>query len=101
MRKMPISSAAASTPRNARGSSRAARRRHRFARACAQQRQRTTHIDRQGSLGMNAPVKNVRRLESYIAGEWVRGTGEAVPLRDAATGEEVALIDASGIDLRT
>jgi oxepin-CoA hydrolase/3-oxo-5,6-dehydrosuberyl-CoA semialdehyde dehydrogenase len=50
---------------------------------------------------MNAPVKNVRRLESYIAGEWVRGTGEAVPLRDAATGEEVALIDASGIDLRS
>jgi oxepin-CoA hydrolase / 3-oxo-5,6-dehydrosuberyl-CoA semialdehyde dehydrogenase len=49
---------------------------------------------------MNAPVKNVRRLESYIAGEWARGTGEAVPLLDAATGQEVARIDASGIDLK-
>jgi oxepin-CoA hydrolase / 3-oxo-5,6-dehydrosuberyl-CoA semialdehyde dehydrogenase len=49
---------------------------------------------------MNAPVKNVRRLESYIAGEWARGTGEAVPLLDAATGQEVAQIDASGIDMK-
>jgi oxepin-CoA hydrolase / 3-oxo-5,6-dehydrosuberyl-CoA semialdehyde dehydrogenase len=49
---------------------------------------------------MNAPVKTVRRLESYIAGEWVRGAGKASPLLDAATGEEVAQIDASGLDLK-
>jgi oxepin-CoA hydrolase/3-oxo-5,6-dehydrosuberyl-CoA semialdehyde dehydrogenase len=49
---------------------------------------------------MNAPVKNVRRLESYIVGEWATGTGEAVPLLDAATGQEVAQIDASGIDMK-
>jgi oxepin-CoA hydrolase/3-oxo-5,6-dehydrosuberyl-CoA semialdehyde dehydrogenase len=49
---------------------------------------------------MNAPVKTVRQLESFIAGDWVRGAGKAVPLLDAATGAEVALIDASGIDMR-
>src|ERR1700742_1705033 len=49
---------------------------------------------------MNAPVQNIRRLESYIGGEWVRGAGKGLPLRDAATGEEVALIDAGGIDLK-
>ncbi|MFE0018884.1 phenylacetic acid degradation bifunctional protein PaaZ [Mesorhizobium sp. NPDC059054] len=49
---------------------------------------------------MNAPLKNVRQLESYIAGQWARGTGKAVPLLDAATGEPVALIDASGIDFK-
>ncbi|WID98577.1 phenylacetic acid degradation bifunctional protein PaaZ [Bosea vestrisii] len=49
---------------------------------------------------MNAPVKTVRQLESYIAGDWVRGAGKAVPLLDAATGAEVALIDASGLDMK-
>jgi oxepin-CoA hydrolase/3-oxo-5,6-dehydrosuberyl-CoA semialdehyde dehydrogenase len=49
---------------------------------------------------MNAPVKNVRRLESYIGGEWARGTGAAASLHDAATGEQVAEIDASGIDMK-
>jgi len=49
---------------------------------------------------MNAPVKTVRQLESFIAGEWVRGSGKAVPLLDAATGAEVALIDASGLDMK-
>ncbi|KRE20632.1 enoyl-CoA hydratase [Bosea sp. Root483D1] len=49
---------------------------------------------------MNAPVKTVRQLESFIAGEWVRGAGKAVPLLDAATGAEVALIDAGGIDMK-
>ncbi len=49
---------------------------------------------------MNAPVKTVRQLESFIAGEWVRGAGKAVPLLDAATGAEVALIDASGLDMK-
>ena len=50
---------------------------------------------------MNAPVNTIRQLESYIAGQWVRGAGKAVPLLDAATGEPVALIDASGIDLKS
>ncbi len=49
---------------------------------------------------MNAPVKTVRQLESYIAGDWVRGAGKAVPLLDAATGAEVALIDAGGLDMK-
>ncbi|CAD5253903.1 fused aldehyde dehydrogenase; enoyl-CoA hydratase [Bosea sp. 62] len=49
---------------------------------------------------MNAPVKTVRQLESFIAGDWVRGAGKAVPLLDAATGAEVALIDASGLDMK-
>lgn len=49
---------------------------------------------------MNAPVKTVRQLESYIAGDWVCGAGKAVPLLDAATGAEVALIDASGLDMK-
>ena len=47
---------------------------------------------------MNAPFKDVRQLESYIGGRWVRGAGQAVPLLDASTGQPVALIDASGID---
>ncbi len=47
---------------------------------------------------MNAPLRNVRQLESYIGGRWVRGAGQAVPLLDASTGRPVALIDASGID---
>jgi oxepin-CoA hydrolase/3-oxo-5,6-dehydrosuberyl-CoA semialdehyde dehydrogenase len=49
---------------------------------------------------MNAPVKTVRQLESFIVGDWVRGAGKAVPLLDAATGAEVALIDAGGIDMK-
>ena len=49
---------------------------------------------------MNAPMKTARQLESYVAGEWVRGAGKAVPLLDAATGDAVALIDASGIDFK-
>ena len=47
---------------------------------------------------MNAPATRPRHLESYVAGAWVRGTGAGTPLLDAATGETVALIDASGID---
>jgi oxepin-CoA hydrolase/3-oxo-5,6-dehydrosuberyl-CoA semialdehyde dehydrogenase len=40
-----------------------------------------------------------RILESYVAGQWVRGAKAGSPLLDAATGETVALIDASGIDM--
>ena len=37
-------------------------------------------------------------LESYVCGQWVRGAKAGTPLLNAATGEVVALIDASGID---
>ncbi|SFT78201.1 phenylacetic acid degradation bifunctional protein PaaZ [Mesorhizobium sp. YR577] len=49
---------------------------------------------------MNAPLTKIRQLESYVAGEWVRGAGKAVPLLDASTGEAVAQIDASGLDMK-
>lgn len=40
-----------------------------------------------------------RRLESLICGQWVRGARDGQPLLDAATGELVAHIDATGIDM--
>jgi oxepin-CoA hydrolase/3-oxo-5,6-dehydrosuberyl-CoA semialdehyde dehydrogenase len=39
-----------------------------------------------------------RTLESYVGGEWVRGTGPGQTLLNAATGAPVARIDSSGID---
>ena len=39
-----------------------------------------------------------RTLESYVGGEWVRGTGKGQTLLNAATGAPVARIDCSGID---
>jgi oxepin-CoA hydrolase / 3-oxo-5,6-dehydrosuberyl-CoA semialdehyde dehydrogenase len=39
------------------------------------------------------------RLKSYICGAWRAGAGDGTELHDAATGEVVALIDASGIDM--
>ena len=39
-----------------------------------------------------------RQLESYVGGEWTRGTKNGMPLLNASTGEPVALIDSSGID---
>ena len=38
-------------------------------------------------------------LESYAAGGWFRADDEGQPLLDAATGEEVARISATGLDL--
>ncbi|WP_454818465.1 phenylacetic acid degradation bifunctional protein PaaZ [Labrys neptuniae] len=49
---------------------------------------------------MNAPVITSRQLESYVAGQWARGAGKAVALLDAATGNVVAHIDASGLDMK-
>ncbi len=40
-----------------------------------------------------------RLLHSYLAGRWQTGRGTPQELRDAATGEVVALIDATGLDL--
>ena len=39
------------------------------------------------------------RLKSYLCGEWKAGQRDGAELRDAATGEVVALIDASGLDM--
>ena len=38
-------------------------------------------------------------LRSYVHGHWQTPTGEGAPLRDAATGEEVARISSEGIDM--
>jgi oxepin-CoA hydrolase/3-oxo-5,6-dehydrosuberyl-CoA semialdehyde dehydrogenase len=38
-------------------------------------------------------------LESYAAGAWFRATDEGTPLLDASTGEEVARISSTGLDL--
>ncbi|MCW2794574.1 phenylacetic acid degradation bifunctional protein PaaZ [Nocardioides sp.] len=38
-------------------------------------------------------------LESYAGGTWFRATDEGKPLLDAATGEEVARISSTGLDL--
>jgi oxepin-CoA hydrolase / 3-oxo-5,6-dehydrosuberyl-CoA semialdehyde dehydrogenase len=38
-------------------------------------------------------------LESYLAGRWHRADDEGAPLLDASTGEEVARISSTGIDL--
>lgn len=39
-----------------------------------------------------------RRLESFVYGEWTRGTKDGLPLLNAANGAPVALIDSTGID---
>ncbi|MFC8503123.1 phenylacetic acid degradation bifunctional protein PaaZ [Pedococcus sp. NPDC057267] len=38
-------------------------------------------------------------LESYAAGRWFRASDEGTPLRDATTGEEVARISSTGLDV--
>ncbi|MCF6306348.1 MAG: phenylacetic acid degradation bifunctional protein PaaZ [Flavobacteriaceae bacterium] len=40
----------------------------------------------------------MKKLESYINGQWLSGNGEGVPMHDAVTGEIVALSDTSGFD---
>ncbi len=40
----------------------------------------------------------MKKLESYIKGQWSYGTGEGVPMTDAVTGEIVALSDTTGFD---
>jgi oxepin-CoA hydrolase / 3-oxo-5,6-dehydrosuberyl-CoA semialdehyde dehydrogenase len=39
-------------------------------------------------------------LESYVRGRWQAGTGDAITLRDATTGEPVAMASSGGIDFR-
>ncbi|WBU59419.1 phenylacetic acid degradation bifunctional protein PaaZ [Paracoccus albus] len=43
-------------------------------------------------------VQTPRLLQSYICGEWRNGSKDGKELLNAATGEVVALIDASGLD---
>lgn len=40
-----------------------------------------------------------RILESHAAGRWVTPTGEGTPLLDASTGDEVARVSSSGVDV--
>lgn len=47
---------------------------------------------------MNVTAQTPRRLESYVCGEWAKGSREGKPLLNAATGDPVAFIDSSGID---
>ena len=42
---------------------------------------------------------NARLLESYAAGRWYAAPDEGQPLLDAATGEEVARLSSTGLDL--
>ena len=47
---------------------------------------------------MTITLRPPRRLESYLFGEWVPGAKDGPVLLDAATGEPVASIDATGLD---
>ena len=38
------------------------------------------------------------KLQNYITGQWIEGTGEGTPMFDAITGELIALSDTQGID---
>ena len=40
----------------------------------------------------------MKKLESYINGNWFSGTGEGVPMHDAVTGEIIALSDTDVFD---
>ena len=40
----------------------------------------------------------MKKLESYINGQWCYGSGEGIPMKDAVTGEIVALSDTSGFN---
>jgi oxepin-CoA hydrolase/3-oxo-5,6-dehydrosuberyl-CoA semialdehyde dehydrogenase len=44
-------------------------------------------------------TQHPRRLQSFLAGRWQTGRGTPVELLDAATGDPVALIDATGLDM--
>lgn len=39
-----------------------------------------------------------RRLESYVYGEWTKGSGNGQVVADAATGAPVAIVDSTGVD---
>ena len=41
----------------------------------------------------------MKKLENYINGHWVAGTGEGTPMVDAITGELIALSTTEGLDV--
>lgn len=41
----------------------------------------------------------MEKIENYVTGQWLKGTGEGIPMFDAVTGEIVALSDTKGLDL--
>ena len=40
----------------------------------------------------------MKKIQNYITGQWMEGTGEGTPMYDAITGEIVALSDTEGLD---
>ena len=40
----------------------------------------------------------MKKLQNYVTGQWLEGSGEGVPMFDAVTGEVVALSDTAGLD---
>jgi oxepin-CoA hydrolase/3-oxo-5,6-dehydrosuberyl-CoA semialdehyde dehydrogenase len=49
---------------------------------------------------IGAPGSAPRRLENYVNGQWVSGTGKAADLFHAVTGEKIAEATTGGIDLK-
>ncbi|WP_433470426.1 phenylacetic acid degradation bifunctional protein PaaZ [Saccharomonospora azurea] len=45
------------------------------------------------------PPMSTRLLRSYVGGEWRTAADEGTPLHDAVTGEEVARVSSTGIDM--
>src|SRR4030095_8606582 len=48
----------------------------------------------------SAHERSAMNLESYVQGRWQAGTGDAITLRDATTGEPVAVASSGGVDFR-
>jgi len=40
----------------------------------------------------------MKKIQNYITGQWIEGTGEGVPMIDAVTGEIIALSDTTGLN---
>ncbi len=40
----------------------------------------------------------MQKLQSYVYGQWIEGSGEPRPLHDATTGEAIAGVDSKGVD---
>jgi oxepin-CoA hydrolase/3-oxo-5,6-dehydrosuberyl-CoA semialdehyde dehydrogenase len=40
----------------------------------------------------------MQRLDSYVAGEWVRSNTEGVPFHNAVNGEQIGTISSDGVD---
>src|SRR5690554_3436329 len=40
----------------------------------------------------------MKKIQNYVTGQWIEGTGEGVPMYDAVTGDVVGLSDTTGLD---